>query len=659
MIQKIVGMLFLLILNVSSFSTEDQHSRYRFLLAASSGRDTLRNLALWEDGRVTGDGKVFAYLKSKNPLVRLRAVEVIGRIQDESDVPYLLPMLKDADQRVVLEAIFALGQIGSQKALEPLIELSKDPRPEILIKVAEALGKIGGDEATAVLTELLRDFHSPVRRNATLALAKLQDPESIRPLLIALHDMDAGVIWSATYALREAPSNRVATGVLPLLNHENELVRAYAAQTLGNHKAKQVVSGLIDALDDNDWHVLVNSAAALGKIGHDKAVHPLGELARNHHSHHVRRAAVTAMGMIGSMKAKNYLLQAIIDKSPGVRLEAMRAIAKIFGDEASIFLQEGLKDGERLVRAAAIESIGIAKLEKRIDFLVEISRSDSDPMMRTAAVKALAHFGRDRIGSILIEKLSDKDWAVATEAVTALSEIEHEAAIAELIGTYKKQKERVEVNIRLEILRALRKFKADEAVLLFLEALEDSDGRVRTIAMDALQEMNVEIPEVKPNRFFYESEFTPSRGIRLSLPMGKKHAVITCKHGEIEVELFGDDAVQTVANFISLAKQGFFDGLTFHRVVPNFVIQGGCPRGDGWGDAGYYIRSEFSQHTFNQGYVGIAHDGKDTGGSQFFITHSPQRHLDGRYTIFGKVTKGMNVVDRIDQGDTFRVRILD
>jgi peptidyl-prolyl cis-trans isomerase B (cyclophilin B) len=192
-----------------------------------------------------------------------------------------------------------------------------------------------------------------------------------------------------------------------------------------------------------------------------------------------------------------------------------------------------------------------------------------------------------------------------------------------------------------------------------MATLEDPDVRARTIAADALAKMSVDAETLRAPRVFYEEHFDRARHRDLILPFGTRRAVITTKYGDITIELFGDDATQTAANFIRLAESGFYDGLTFHRVVPNFVIQGGCPRGDGWGDAGEYIRSEFSQHRYETGQVGIAHDGKDTGGSQFFVNHSPQRHLDGRYTIFGRVVDGLPVVYEIDQGDKFEVRILE
>jgi cyclophilin family peptidyl-prolyl cis-trans isomerase len=120
------------------------------------------------------------------------------------------------------------------------------------------------------------------------------------------------------------------------------------------------------------------------------------------------------------------------------------------------------------------------------------------------------------------------------------------------------------------------------------------------------------------------------------------------------------DAPRTVANFMALTRKGFFTNIPWHRVVADFVVQGGDPRGDGEGGPGYTIRDEINQRPYMRGTVGMALDWADTGGSQFFITHSPQPHLDGRYTVFGQVVAGMDVVDRLRQWDVVRtVRVWD
>ncbi|AKG04373.1 MULTISPECIES: peptidylprolyl isomerase [Salimicrobium] len=136
-----------------------------------------------------------------------------------------------------------------------------------------------------------------------------------------------------------------------------------------------------------------------------------------------------------------------------------------------------------------------------------------------------------------------------------------------------------------------------------------------------------------------------------------KNGYIEFENGErMVLELYEEDAPGTVENFKSLANSKFYDGLTFHRVIPDFVVQGGCPRGDGTGGPGYTIKCETDDnpHRHQRGTLSMAHAGKDTGGSQFFVCHSPQPHLDGKHTVFGQVVEGVELVDRINKGDVMK-----
>ena len=134
-----------------------------------------------------------------------------------------------------------------------------------------------------------------------------------------------------------------------------------------------------------------------------------------------------------------------------------------------------------------------------------------------------------------------------------------------------------------------------------------------------------------------------------------KFAVIKTDKGDMIAELYPDETPQTVANFVELAKSGFYDGLNFHRVIPNFVIQGGCPYGNGVGGPGWRIKCECvgQKRKHNRGSLSMAHAGRDTGGSQFFVCHSPQPHLNGVHTIFGELIddESKSVLDAIRQGD--------
>lgn len=135
-------------------------------------------------------------------------------------------------------------------------------------------------------------------------------------------------------------------------------------------------------------------------------------------------------------------------------------------------------------------------------------------------------------------------------------------------------------------------------------------------------------------------------------------ATIETVKGNMKVEFFADDAPGTVENFIKLSKDGFYDGLTFHRVIPDFVIQGGCPNGTGSGGPGYKIKCELDgdNQYHDRGVLSMAHAGRNTGGSQFFICHSRKNtaHLDRNHTVFGKVTEGLDVIDQIRQGDVIK-----
>lgn len=132
-----------------------------------------------------------------------------------------------------------------------------------------------------------------------------------------------------------------------------------------------------------------------------------------------------------------------------------------------------------------------------------------------------------------------------------------------------------------------------------------------------------------------------------------KKAIIEMDTGNIAIELFEKEAPETVANFEKLIKSGFYNGLSFHRIIKGFVAQGGCPAGNGTGGPGYTIPCETqgNPHRHERGSLSMAHRGCDTGGSQFFIVYEPQPHLDGVHTVFGKVVEGMDVVDKINQGD--------
>jgi HEAT repeat protein len=652
-----------ILMAIATFAMTDVHagpSRYAPLLTTSAGQDTLRNLALWEDQRVTGDGKIFAYLKEGSPLVQRRTLEAIGRIQDPSDAARVTPLLKAKNRDIFREAVFTLGQLGNRDAVAALISARAGATAEDMVMIAEALGKIGGDDAVQALLDLLRDFNSSVRGAAALGLARNKNTGAAGSLMLAIHDPDPTVRRRAIYALeKQDVESRTCATLEGFLSDDDASIRAASARTLGKLTCRNASKSLIHVLRDDDVHVVINATRALGEIAAKDAVQPIGDLLRSNKSLEVRGTAAEALGKIGDKNGRDALMQGLLDTSVLVRANSVRALAECMGEKSEMFVDEARRDGSRLVRAEAIECYGVAGLNARVGELGRIATGDKDPMMRAAAIKALGMIKDSTVPPLLPPMLRDPDFAVVAAAVDAIGEQSYRDAIPVLMETYDAHDERQFVDVQIEVVNVLSKMMAVEAESLLVDAASHPDARIRAAAVDALTKMGKPVPTVPSDREFHQQTFDKTRRKVLAPPSGLHHAVITTSNGDIAVELFGDDAIQTVANFMEWAKKGFYKGLTVHRVVPNFVIQGGDPRGDGNGDAGFTIPAEVSRYHFDEGYLGIADSGKDTGSCQWFITLSPQPHLDGRYTIFGKVTKGMDVVWKIDRGDTFNVRIVD
>ncbi|HET7114483.1 MAG TPA: peptidylprolyl isomerase, partial [Pyrinomonadaceae bacterium] len=206
----------------------------------------------------------------------------------------------------------------------------------------------------------------------------------------------------------------------------------------------------------------------------------------------------------------------------------------------------------------------------------------------------------------------------------------------------------------LSILDALGKQKSALANDAIKTALDSQDHLVRRRAVALLKTNGA--GDFSSRIGTVQTKNTDADYRRALARVGRKvRAVVTTTKGSFTMELLPEAAPLTVDNFVQLAQRSFFNGITIHRVVPNFVIQDGDPRGDGnGGPANHHIRCEINEVPYDRAVVGMALSGKDTGGSQWFITHSPQPHLDGGYTVFGRVVAGMNVVDNIIRGDVIR-----
>jgi len=287
--------------------------------------------------------------------------------------------------------------------------------------------------------------------------------------------------------------------------------------------------------------------------------------------------------------------------------------------------------------------------------------ADSDQRVVAPVLAAMVKLGAPNAGSVLLDRLSADDPVVRAAAAAGLGELRAPAGAQALPAAYQFGLRDSTYVARAAVVEAFAKYGITSSRSLLDAALADKDWAVRVRAAALLKQAepsgdaDVRIRPA-PLQMTPESYQAP----HLIAPPVSTQAYIDTDRGTIQIEFAVLDAPLTVENFITLARKGFFNGLTFHRVVPNFVIQGGDPRGDGEGGPGYTIRDEINERPYLRGTVGMALDWADTGSSQFFITHSPAPHLNGKYTAFGRVIAGMDVVDKIQQGDVIRrVRVWD
>jgi cyclophilin family peptidyl-prolyl cis-trans isomerase len=270
------------------------------------------------------------------------------------------------------------------------------------------------------------------------------------------------------------------------------------------------------------------------------------------------------------------------------------------------------------------------------------------------ALRTMARLKPDDLGDMARRYLSHEDVVVRSTAADVIGDLPPSEINANaLIAALAKTKTDALNDAALSILDSLGKQKTNTANDAIKSALKSEDPLIRRRAVDLLKtngagDFSASIGTVKtPNtRLDYIRALSRSRR--------SVKAIVTTSRGSFIIELLPSEAPLTVDNFVRLAQRGYFRGITIHRVVPNFVIQDGDPRGDGNGGPGYQIRCEINQVPYERAAVGMALSGKDTGGSQWFVTHSRQPHLDGGYTVFGQVTSGMDVVDNIVRGDVIQ-----
>lgn len=616
--------------------------------------------------------------------VRRRAALAVGRVGLRDGVEPLIGLLGDPDPEVRQIAAFALGLIGDKSARDRLVIALADPSPLTQGSAAEALGLLGDPAAAAPIGRVasqIVDSGALARPPADQADAERNSPAAVFRLAIyalvrlkAYEPLAAAVVdpagqprvrwWPVAYALGRLEDKRALPVLMALAKDTHPYTRAFAVKGLGALRDRAAVPTLLPLLSSTDRSVLIQTIRALGRIG-DPAAAPafLKLLQVVDIEPHLRLEAVAAVGGIHAPGVFDLLLDALTDPSPAVRAAALLSVATFDPEQFVTVLSALDPDPNWSVRAALASVLGTLAPEIGLPRLMTML-NDSDQRVIPSVLLALVKLRAPDAAVTLLERLKADDPVVRGAAATGLGEIKAPNGAQALAEAYRFGQRDALYTARAAALAALTKYGATAATPVLRSALADKDWAVRVRAAMLLKEIDPGAAadvdaQVRPAPTNVSPDLYQSP--RLVNPSVSTEAYLDTDRGTIRIELAVLDAPLTVENFVSLAGKGYFNGLSIHRVVPDFVIQDGDPRGDGEGGPGYTIRDELSERPYLRGAVGMALDPwPDTGGSQFFITHSPQPHLDAKYTVFGRVLEGMEVVDRIQQSDVIRrVRVWD
>ncbi len=619
--------------------------------AASPFLEERALLLLLEDHRLFEPGVLQGLLVRPAP-VREMLATALGRIGDRGALPMLGVLAADSAAEVRRAAVFALGEIADAGASAVLLRAAADADRETGALAVEALGKTG-----AALGDLMPKLAglTPAERDARLlpGLFRFKEAAAVPVARQGLRSSEPALHAAAAYALAREPRSEGADALRGLLADPDPWVRGMAARGLGLVGDGGDLRRLRALLDDAAPGPIVQALRAARKL-------------------------IQSGGAAASAEWLSRLRELVDDPRPGVSLTAVEASASwlpdpILGDA----LVNAAMRGSGRARELALAALAEAK-EPRAAQAVALAARAADPVLRARAAEAAARLGAEETLALLAvdaspgvrtavlsarlegaaaeaaarEGLTDDDAVVRATALDWLAE--HPAlALDALEEALSKAGADALPDAVLAGARALaargkaQPLERGKAVEDLERLAAHREFLVRREASARLAELGRPAPSPGAAS---ERELTVYRDIvrETSAP---RQVELDTRRGTLRVRLACPQAPLTCLNFIQLARQGFFDGLSFHRVVPDFVVQGGDPRGDGSGGPGFSIRDEINRLRYRRGVVGMALSGPDTGGSQFFVTLSAQPHLDGGYTAFGEVIGGEELLDELVQGE--------
>jgi len=490
------------------------------------------------------------------------------------------------------------------------------------------------------LVRFAQDPDPQVRWNAVTSLARLADLRGFQTLLAATDDADATVRAAAVRGVTE---------------HLTDLAR---------QPREAVVSRLRAHLTDSDVHVRINTLRALATFRDSSVAAAVVPLASDA-SGNVAVAAETTLGVSRGAVAVVALRGHLTSANFAVRRQAAIGLAEADSAAGVAFADTLAADADWHWRSVAAEADGAARDRPRLEHLL----GDPDGRVVAAALTALLDVvpaGDPALPDRAARLLASADPAVRSLAADAMARRPDVAQVDPLLDAYRRASGDPIDDARLSAVKALCAIAA--AGPAGLDAVTNRFFVVTPRSTDVLAWRMAAAtcpgplpgawqaaPPVATGRSEADYRDAARRYLYPALH-GTPNPTVTIEtdRGSIVVELLPGDAPLTVTAFLTLVDRRYFDGQRWHRVVPNFVIQSGDPRDDGWGGPGFALRDELSPVRYQRGSVGLALSGPDTGGSQYFITIGPEPRLDGTYPIFGRVTSDLSVLDAVTQGDRIR-----
>lgn len=627
-----------------------------------------------EDRRSLGSGELERLLADGDRGVRRRAALAAGRIGNAALVPPLVERMNDVEPEVRQMAAFALGLLGDTRATERLLAALQDPEVTVRARAAEALGRAGGAGSGAQLARflltLLPQPHGVVTirgddpasardtwivlRLGLFALARMKDSGAAATVLL-----DDGRSrfdwWAATWTAMRLENPALRPVLDAAARSADPVSRALAARGLGALKDPSALPALADLARDRDETVVVYALRALAQTGDPAGRAPAAALLRDARVNVLVEALKALAALPPDQSVRGQVAELVGHDVPVVRAAALGTLARMDRQDFALVLSGLDPDKSWFVRAGLASALGDNADEVSVGLLGTLLK-DADPRVVAAALGGLRKArGMDAVET-LRRHLDHPDYGVRAAAAEALAALKAKGESPALLASWKRGLGDPDLEARIGIVTALteQKDSAGNAALQQIAA-GDPSRAVRLQAAAALRALGQGAPDagveaIERPALDYRlamAPYDPAPGQALYTPRLLLHT----RKGVIEIHLNVVEAPLASAAYIDLARRGYFNGLTFHRVVPGFVIQGGDPRGDGTGGPGFTLRDEVGQRPYARGTVGIALAGKDTGGSQLFIALSPQPHLDGTYPVLGWVAEGMDVADRIQPGD--------